>query len=484
MSNASTTTPSDKKQENNGGGGWKGFVEFIPTLIVLVVSGLAIYWVWTQSNVLLDANPPEEFISVATAPVWIVVSGLLIALIAHYLAKNAKYAKNQGIKDFSAEAWRAAGTGLFLTCMFYGVWTSMTNKDHLYFPKTSFAVADFMGETEAFKALFELNPQGHWRPIPTPATPPPQTTPPTKTPPLVMTPAAMSSVMTLIFGITMSLFSLFESHTKRKKALRDISDETYFLGFILTLFGLAFALKGYDKGSDTSLTEAIAKCGSAIGSTAVAILLRVILRRASDANDEKDKAKTDKTGGGGDDSNGGGGSNSGGGSNGGGGGTTPSTIHITLPQLKIHPPSVTVNLASPSPAVPPLGPSGGTVKSSSFRWFVLVFCRYLRQRAAVRAALPLRPPTARWGIGRYLWRRFLEARARSRHRPIPIQSQSTEVRPTIVALEEVLPPISFQTGIYGRSPPSDRRSELILSEDILIRVLERTVGRYFHHPRG
>ena len=61
---------------------------------------------------------------------------------------------------------------------------------------------------------------------------------------LILTPAVMSSSVTLVYGLIMIFLARREG---AKKGVRDkleqLSSDVYYLGFILTLFGLAVALK-------------------------------------------------------------------------------------------------------------------------------------------------------------------------------------------------------------------------------------------------
>lgn len=101
------------------------------------------------------------------------------------------------------------------------------------------------------------------------------------------------ALLVFLFAVPVSLIQFFRRDiADLSKWLNEIGDDTYFMGFLLTLAGLSSALLSMDPGAD-NLLQALAKCGGAISTTFVAVTTRVVLLDVVNLRKDKDPEKDD-----------------------------------------------------------------------------------------------------------------------------------------------------------------------------------------------
>ena len=85
------------------------------------------------------------------------------------------------------------------------------------------------------------------------------------------------AMMVFLFAFPMSALQAFKHDREdASKWLKEIADDTYFIGFLLTLAGLSSALLGITLEAN-GLLMALGKAGGAISTTFVAVVMRVLL---------------------------------------------------------------------------------------------------------------------------------------------------------------------------------------------------------------
>lgn len=96
------------------------------------------------------------------------------------------------------------------------------------------------------------------------------------------------ALLVFLFAVPVSLIQFFRRDVKdRESWFNEIGDDTYFMGFLLTLAGLSSALLSMEPGAD-NLLQALAKCGGAISTTFVAVTTRVVLLDVVNLRKDKD----------------------------------------------------------------------------------------------------------------------------------------------------------------------------------------------------
>lgn len=93
-------------------------------------------------------------------------------------------------------------------------------------------------------------------------------------------PTALSALAVAAYGFFGYYYARnIRSEDARKLAVKRLTNEAYYMGFLLTLVGIMAALQEFPDAKENA-AKVIGKCGSAVSSTIVAIVLKVLFARA------------------------------------------------------------------------------------------------------------------------------------------------------------------------------------------------------------